>query len=235
LPARALAEEGFAALALATHNFNGRPARLRLLPVDYVEQAVDWMRIRVRPQRGRVALRGWSRGGELALLTASLVPSVSAVIAYAPRTYVAREAAWPNNFNDPAAAAAWTYRGVPQDGVALKSDVWADRSHPSLEDLHGIAVERIRGPVMLISGQADIGLDGTTATYSSDHAMRRLDRFGFCYPHRHYSYPGAGHSIAAPPPFDGPVIGGGTLAADAAAIVDSWPRSLEFLRMVGAS
>ena len=46
----------------------------------------------------------------------------------------------------------------------------------------------------------------------------------------HYSYPEAGHSIAGPPPFTGPVEGGGTLAGDAAAVADSWPRGLGFLK-----
>lgn len=229
-PASALAEAGFPALALATHNFDGRPANLRLFPLDYVERAVDWMRDRAKPRGGIVALRGWSRGGELALLLASLSSSVDAVIAYAPRCYVGRQDNTPNSFDDPGVAPAWTYRGKPVAGVPLPSAMLQDPAHQSFEDRFGIAVERIRGPVMLVTGQADTGLSGTTATFSSDQAMRRLDLFKFPYPHAHYSYPGAGHTIAAPPPFVGPVEGGGTLAGDAAAIADSWPRSLAFLR-----
>ena len=232
-PAQSLATSGFAALALATHNYDGVPAHLRRLPIDYVEQAVDWLRARVAPQNGRVVLRGWSRGGEMALLTASMVPSVSGVIAYAPRTYVGREGNRPNNFNDPTTDAAWTFRGRALDGQPLPRAMMQDPAHPSLEDLHGIAVEAINGPIMLVSGQRDTGLDGTTATFSCDHAERRLSLFKFPFAHTHLNYAGAGHSIAGPPGFTGPVIGGGTLAADAAAIIDSWPRSLAFLEMIG--
>jgi dienelactone hydrolase len=234
-PARALAEAGFPALALATHNFEGRPAFLRLLPLDYIEQAVDWLRTRARPKNGIVALRAWSRGGEAALLLASLTSSVNAVIAYAPRCYVGRQDNKPNSFDDPAAAAAWTYRGQPIAGEPLPRAMLQDPARQSFEDKFGIAVERIKGPVMLVSGLADTGLSGTTATFSSDHAMRRLNLFNFPYPHIHYSYPDAGHTIAAPPPFVGPVEAGGSLAGDSAAIADSWPRSLAFLRALVAA
>jgi dienelactone hydrolase len=233
-PAQALAEAGFATLALATHNYPGLPSKLRLIPLDTVEKAVTWLRDRVRPKNGCVALRGWSRGGELALLLASLTPTVNAVLAYSPRCYVAREHGKPNNFNDPTAAAAWTYRGATLAGQPLPSAMLEDPARQSLEDLYGIAVERIAGPIMLVSGQADTGIVGTSAAVGCDRAMRRLDLFHFAHSHVHHSYPDAGHNIAGPPPFEGPVQDGGTLAGDAAAVADSWPRSLTFLKAAAA-
>jgi len=233
-PARALAMDGFPALALATHNYQGRPPTLRLLPVEYVVTAVAWLRHRAAPHADLVAVRGWSRGGELALLAASLTPAINAVIGYAPRCYVAREQNKQNNFADPSAAAAFTWLGQPVDGVPLPEAMRVDRNKPSFEELHGIAVERIAGPIMLVSGQADVGIAGTTAEFSCAQAMRRLDLFKSPHRHVHYSYPDAGHSIAGPPPFTGPAEEGGTTAGDAAAISDSWPRALEFLRAVVA-
>ncbi len=229
-PAKALADAGFPALALATHNYENRPPRLHLLPVEYVLSAVAWLRARARPAKGLVALRGWSRGGELALLAASLSPDVNAVIAYAPRCYVGREQDKPNNFIDPNAAAAFTWRGAPVDGVPLPERMRADPQHPSFEDLHGIAVEAIAGPVMLVSGQADTGLAGTTPVFSCTQAMRRLQLFASPYRRLHLNYPDAGHTIAGPPPFAGPAEDGGSIEGDAAAIAASWPRALDFLR-----
>lgn len=228
-PARALAEAGFAALALATHGFPGLPPRLSRVPIEPVEAAIDYVRRRVRPRGGLVALRGWSRGGELALLTASLVPAVAAVVAYAPRCYVALEHGRPNNFGDPDAAPAWTRGGLPLEGTPLPAAMRADPDHPTLEDLHGIAVERIAGPVMLVSGAADTGLAGTTASRGCRSVMRRLDLFGV--PHRrvHLDFPEAGHDIAEPPPFRGPASEGGGFPGDAAAVARSWPASLDFL------
>ena len=228
-PAEALAREGFATLALATHNFANLPQRLRLLPLDTIARAVDWLRMRVAPRNDMVAVRGWSRGGEAALLLASLTDTVNAVIAYAPRCYVGREQDKPNNFNDPNAAAAWTWQGAPALGTALPFEMLADRAHQSLEDMFGIAVERIKGPVMLVSGAADTGLAGTTAQFGCETVMRRLGLFKSPYRRAHWSYPDAGHTIAGPPPFVGPAEDGGTLAGDHRAVADSWPRAVQFL------
>ncbi len=228
-PAAALAREGFAALALATHNFENLPPRLRLLPLDTIARAVDWLRLRAAPRNDIVAVRGWSRGGEAALLLASLTSTVNAVIAYAPRCYVGREQDKPNNFNDPNAAAAWTWQGAPAHGTALPFEMLANRAHQSLEDMFGIAVERIKGPVMLVSGGADTGLAGTTAQFGCDTVMRRLELFKSPYQRAHWSYQDAGHFIAGPPSFSGPVEDGGTLAGDRVAIADSWPRAVQFL------
>ena len=228
-PAEALAREGFATLALATHNFEDLPPRLRLLPLDNIAHAVDWLRMRVAPRGDIVAVRGWSRGGEAALLLASLTDTVNAVIAYAPRCYVGREQDKPNNFADPTAAAAWTWKGAPVEGTKLPREMMADRAHQSLEDMFGIPVERIKGPVMLVSGAADTGLAGTTAQFGCETVMRRLDLFKSPYKRSHWNYPDAGHTIAGPPAFSGPAEEGGTLAGDRAAIADSWPRAIKFL------
>jgi len=231
-PARALAREGFTALALATHNYEGRPERLRLLPVEYVVDAVEWLRRTARPEGGLVALRGWSRGGELALLAAALTPAINAVLAYAPRCYVAREQNKQDNFGDPNAVAAFTWKSREVEGSALPKEQWLDPAKPSFEELYAIPVERIAGPIMFVTGTADTGIVGTTAEFSSGQAIRRLKLASFAHRYVHYSYPGAGHSIADPPPFAGPLIGGGTVAADMAAVADSWPRSLAFLRTI---
>ena len=234
-PAEALAKAGFPALALATHNAESRPAKLRLQPVEYVIDGVEWLRRQVKPNGDLVALRGWSRGGELALLAASLSPSVNAVLAYAPRCYVGREQDKPNNFNDPDAVSAFAWQGQPVEGVPLPEEMRINRLKPSLEDLHGIAVERIAGPVMFVSGSADTGLSGTTADFSCDRAMRRLELFKSPWRRVHDHYPDAGHDIAVPPPYAGSAEGGGTVAGNTAAVAASWPGALAFLRSLTAA
>lgn len=234
-PAQALAEAGFPTLALATHNAPGRPARLSRIPLDYVDAAITWLRDRVQPPGGIVAVRGWSRGAEAALALASLTPNVNAVLAYAPRCYVGREQDKPNNFDDPTAAAAWTWRGADVAGVPLPPDMRPPLPKQHFEDWFGIAVERIKGPIMLISGDADTGLAGTTANRSCDYAMHRLDLTHSPIRREHLHYPNAGHDIAGPLPYAGKAVGGGTIAGNTAAIADSWPRSIAFLRSLSPS
>ena len=228
-PARALAEAGFAALALATSNFVGLPPSVREIPIENVEKGIEWLRRRAAPKNQFVALRGWSRGAELSLILGSLTPSVNAALAYAPRCYVGLESQKQNNFGDPTAAPAWLYRGQPVVGLPLARERFMDPARPSLEDLHGIPVERIKGPILFVSGEVDTGVAGTMSSISCKSAMRRLRQCEFPYHYEHLSYPDAGHNIAGPPPFHEAPLAGGTVAGDIAAVADSWKRSLIFL------
>jgi dienelactone hydrolase len=101
-----------------------------------------------------------------------------------------------------------------------------------------IPVEKIQGPVLMISGKSD-GL--WPSAELTEFAMRRFASHGF--PHRveHLCYDGAGHNIAWPnvstqsPKFKHQVSGeeltmGGSPAATAAASRDSWKQVLNFLQ-----
>ena len=234
-PAEALAREGIPALALATHNADGRPEKLSRLPIEYVLAAVDVLRERARPAGGNVVLRGWSRGGELALLAASLSTDIAGVIAYAPRTYVGLEQDHTNRFGDARAAPAFTWQGRAAEGVPLPVEMRRSTWRPSYDDLYGIAVERIAGPILLFSGADDTGLDGTTAVAGCNAAMRRLDLFKSPVRRAHISYVDAGHAIGEAPPFIGSAEGGGTIAGNAAAQKNAWQQGLEFLRTLDSA
>jgi fermentation-respiration switch protein FrsA (DUF1100 family) len=68
------ASHGYAALALGYFKTPGLPDYISNTPLEYFETALAWLHRRVRPWRGFVAVSGQSRGGELALLLASLFP-----------------------------------------------------------------------------------------------------------------------------------------------------------------
>jgi len=234
-PAAALAAEGFATLAVATHNAPGKPQRLSCIPLEDIDTAITWLRDRAKPRDGIVALRGWSRGGEAALTLASLSANVNAVLAYAPRCYVGREQDKQNNFDDPTAAPAWLWRGQPVVGETLRPEMRPDLKQQSFEDWFGIAVERIRGPIMIVCGEADTGIAGTTAMRSATYAMHRLDLLHSPIRRTLLQYGDAGHDIAVPPPYHGTAEGGGTIAGNTAAVADSWPRTVTFLRSLTSS
>lgn len=228
-PAFALAGEGFTALALATHGMPGLPPSFRDIPIEYGEHAIDWMRKTVRPAGDFIAVRGWSRGGELALILGAMFPSVRAVLAYAPETYVGLSRPRYDDARDLSTPAAWTWRGKPLAFAPLPRAMMADPRHPTLQDRFGIPIERTKGPILFVTGTDDQGLM-RDPTIDCDRAMRRLGLFHFRYRHEHWSYPGAGHEIEGPPPYEGHAEGGGTVAADRRAVADSWPRSIAFLR-----
>ena len=96
-----------------------------------------------------------------------------------------------------------------------------------------IPVERIDGPVLLVSGQADeLWPSGWSAAAIAAHLRAK----GFRYRVVHLSYAGAGHLIgkAYLPAGSTRVAGGrletgGTPQGNAAAQADAWPRVLRFL------
>jgi dienelactone hydrolase len=242
-----LASHGCAALALAYFGAEGLPPQLADIPLEYLETALDWMVARPEVRGERCALLGTSRGAELALLLGATFPRVGAVIAYAPSgvRWGAVGASGP----------AWTYRVEPlpvvPDRVPPELDVAISAREPiratewylyNLEDEAAlepamIAVERIVGPVLLISGEDD---QMWPSTMMAERIMRRLAERRFAWPYRHLRYLGAGHLIGPPwqpttvnvrrhPTVGGVFAYGGSPAGQARANADSWPYVLEWL------
>ena len=245
-----LASRGFAALAVAYFGMEGLPATLDRIPLEYFERALAWMARNEAVDAQRIAVVGVSRGGELALLLASTFPAIRSAVAFVPSGIL--WSAFPTSGH-----AAWTWQGheLPCAGLMspldwmrmLRAQDVKDESiasyflclkDPAVVEAATIPVERIQGPVMLVTGGSD-GLWPSEAL--TDYALRRLRERKF--PHRieHLSYPDAGHAIGWPNVtctmirFKHPVSGdeidlGGTPAANAHASHDAWPRMLAFLR-----
>jgi hypothetical protein len=101
-----------------------------------------------------------------------------------------------------------------------------------------IPVERIRGPVLLITGKDD---RLAPRFELAEIARRRLEQHRHPWPYHHLSYENAGHTIAPPyipattdsfvHPVSKEVMAlGGTTEGRAHANEDWWPKTLAFLR-----
>jgi dienelactone hydrolase len=79
LPAALLASHGFSALALAYFGLDPLPPELVEIPLKYFEAALRWLMQQegINPQA--VAVMGWSRWGELALLLGAILPALRAL------------------------------------------------------------------------------------------------------------------------------------------------------------
>ena len=100
-----------------------------------------------------------------------------------------------------------------------------------------IPVERIKGPILLVSGEDD---RIWPSTLMSEMVMDRLRQNGHPYHFEHLRYKGAGHNVGVPygpttatsirPTASGTVWAlGGTAKDNAFANADSWPKVLTFL------
>lgn len=234
--ARRLAADGINAIAVSYFGEAGQSPRLNEIPIEPVGAALVWLQ--ARPEAaGPVAIVGVSKGAELALLTASRDPRIKAVAVGVPTNLV-----WQGiDQTGGATGSSWTVEGRPlaytpydfSRGFISIFALYAGAVDTAPAEAE-IPVERIAGPVLMISGQAD------TLWPSADMAARierRLQAHDFAFPVVNIAYPEAGHAVFGPPIRDpnaptlqAALVVGGTIPALVSARADGWPRVLAFLR-----
>ncbi len=246
-----LASHRYATLALAYFNFEHLPPKLVDIPLEYFATAIRWMRSQDAVS-DKLGVMGASRGGELALLLGATFQQIKAVISYAPSSVV-----WPGLSPDGSSRASWTYEGIPlpyMRNPTLEEAARVPNREPvsttplaliTLADAEAVAsaaipVERINGPVLLISGNDD---QLWPSSVMSEMVMKRLAERGHPFEDEHFDYKGTGHGIPVPnaptttvsqsflPAAKRVIAYGGNARQTALAASDSWSRVLAFLEV----
>jgi len=240
LAAALLASHGYAALALTYFGADGLPGQLHDVPIGYFRTALDWLVSQPESHGRRAAIYGNSKGGEAALLTASLTETVAAVAAMVPSGVLL-----PAHGNLP----AWrdrsgglppqthTLRAVPAESgdarvlrAAYSSAGSTDPDHPA-----AIPVERIGGPVLIAAASDDCVWPSSLALVASE----RLRRAARDHADKFVELRGAGHLVQPPylpttpqlvPYGTGWMLLGGNPRANARAAVRAWRATLRLLR-----
>ncbi|HEV2439562.1 MAG TPA: acyl-CoA thioester hydrolase/BAAT C-terminal domain-containing protein [bacterium] len=251
-----LASHGFVALALAYFRAERLPESLAEIPLEYFDTAIRWLRRHEVVGKQALGVMGVSRGGELALLLGATFSEFRAVVGYVP-SGVAHAGISGGGLREARRRPAWTLEGKPaQPFIASRDAGRMEEPAPSAEPLAltpvflralqdraaveaaEIPVERINGPVLMISGQDD---QMWPSPVLAEIAMTRLARHHHRFPYTHLSYPGAGHIIGQPglpatitasqhPLAERSLAYGGNAKDNAAAAADSWPKVLAFFR-----
>ncbi|HET8841013.1 MAG TPA: acyl-CoA thioesterase/bile acid-CoA:amino acid N-acyltransferase family protein [Ktedonobacteraceae bacterium] len=252
-----LASHGYCTLALAYFGRDHLPPELTEIPLEYFGQALQWLQNQAEVLPTKLAVLGVSKGAEAALLLASTFESIKAVVGYAPSAVVyegltGRE----ENQN----RSSWSYQGKPwpflsqtpppsilaYEQQCLRENIpiaFCPRYLSSLAERRDgeqatIPVEKINGPVLLISGQDD-------QMWPSAHfgflIEQRLKQHSFPHDVRHLTYENAGHKIGIPflpattlhqmhhAAANILCAYGGTPAGNAFASAHSWQNLLTFL------
>ena len=216
LLAQSLAAEGIATLSVAYFARPGLPPTLAGISLEYFRTSIRLL-IDALPSRDiPVLILGGSRGSEAALLAGvHFGDLVDGVVVTVPGNVVL--CGWPPG------GPAWLMEGQPLPYV---SRFGPDCGNPEAI----IAVERIPGPILLISAGADeVWPSGAMARAIS----ARLDSKGHLQGHKLLEYPGAGHSLGylLPGVPSSPVALHLTdLPETRAARADAWPKTVEFIR-----
>jgi dienelactone hydrolase len=257
--AAVLSRHGFATFALAYFGIPPLPPWLHRIPFEYFEAALAWLGAQSRVDSSRIGVLGISRGAELSLLLAAAFSEIRCVIAYAPSSV-----AWSSGGRDRETGEiipSWIWKGeaVPFAPLPMREFMWrsalpvvvlrrpvmfcnlfrAGLRNQRAAERAAIRVERISGPVMLVSGGDD---HVWPAAEMSERILAQLKQHDFAYAVEHLNYPKAGHMLRYPNLPTTPREArhaslrnasysfGGTAAADAEAQADSWRRAIAFLR-----
>lgn len=203
--ARFLQKRRIPALALGYFRTAHTGRNLSRVPLEYVENAIRWLQAQ---DYAKIAVQGISRGAEYAAAAAVHFSEISCVILRAPSWFYGEGLVK----NNPSGASCWTFRGeeLPYAPFAERSftgkrrrektkntDQGAFKSRPLLaakaasdKNSAAIPIEKVRGPVLLFSTEAD------TVWPSAESARRletRLAESSFPYPHEHICYQHMSH------------------------------------------
>ena len=196
--ARLHVEQGIPALAVAYFGTKETCLSLSQVPLEYIEHAIRWLK-----QQGyqRIAVEGLSKGAEYALAAATTFSDLSCVILKTPTWYYGEGLIQ----KAPSHTPCWTYRGaeIPytpyrERAFHLKRSILRAREYNILPINTGkeivrasvIPIEKVRGPVLMLSTEAD-------TVWPSAESGRRLDarlaRSNFPYPHQHICFTHMSH------------------------------------------
>jgi dienelactone hydrolase len=231
------AAQGYAVLALSYFNTEGLPQNLDQIPLEYFATGLRWLAARAEVDADRIGVYGISKGGEAALLVGSRNPQIRAVGAGVPSNVAWQgiiRPSWDNR-------SSWSEGGRPLAFLSYDFSRGFTSIHALYEGALAnlaqhrdaeIPVERINGPVLLISGRAD-RLWPSSAM--SDAVVARLRAHNFRFPVQHLAFENAGHAVSSPPALGSSSLGpdsavGGTEEGNASGRAESWRATLCFFR-----
>jgi dienelactone hydrolase len=255
--ASVLASHGFAAAAPLYYGAEGLPPEYMRIPLEHLGTALEWMAARPEVDADRLVVMGVSRGGELAMLVGSRFPEVKAVVSLAGSGVVFN--GLPANPRDSRTDSPWTFEGKPlpyverkdTPGFTFKAIMGGFTGKPlatlptyvngmketAAVERATIEVEKIGGPVLLVSGGRD---HVWPSSRLSEIAAERLEASHHPYPVKHLDFAGAGHAFGLPyhpttsgrgkPSPQGMGLDfGGNPKENARANLEAWRAVLDFL------
>jgi len=242
-------------LALGYFGARGLPPTLENIPLETVAEAMHWLNQQSVVAKDRFGLIGASRGGELALLAASLFPQIRAAVGYTPSGVI-----W-EGIGDKQAP-AWTFQGKPFPYLRVIAD---EESQRLFLDAQQKGTPFFDTPLFLYSlkmqqsriQEATIPVENSKAAFLlignpedgvwpsemlSKIAIDRLKAHIYPRAFKLLSYDRGGHMLIPYPyypttmrKFYLPTINiweglGGTAEGAAEAAADSWPKVIQFLQ-----
>lgn len=193
---------GIPALALALFMTKQTPKELVSVPVEYVENAIKFLK-----EQGyqKIGIDGMSKGSEMALVAASMFSDISCVIARVPSYFVSEGLSGKGKKRSPSGTSCWSYKGKDLPFAPYKTKtinlfkILIKEKEVSLLSLNSdkdvtpktiIPVEKIKAPVLLLSSKHD----AVWPSYESAKIIdEKLESVSFPYKHKHVAFDHMSH------------------------------------------
>ena len=201
---------GIPALSLALFATKGTQPFLDRVPVEYVENAIKWLK---KQGYSKVGIDGTSKGSEMALLAASMFPEISCVIARVPSHFISEGLTGKKKNKGPSGTSCWSYHEKELPYAPYKSRTFNIlKMFKEEKEMHIITfnkdkeitpetlihIENIKAPILFLSSKNDT----VWPSYESALNMeKRLKEIGFPYEHKHVAYDNMSHAMLTKLPF----------------------------------
>lgn len=246
-----LAARGFAAVSYPYYSPNTpRGQEVPSLPKDFIDIPIDGLDALYQTLAARtdidsqhIALMGGSKGAEMALLSASLLPWVKAVVAIAPSDLVWEGFAM-DRLLEAGGHGSFSYKGKPlpftpnaglDKAFATTQPVLGHlyiegrKTYPERAKTARIAVENFKGKLLLIAGGDD---QMWPALEMANNIVTTRKAAGL--ETELLSFPKAGHLVGgdgySPNDYHTPFAMGGNAKEDGQAQTIAWPATVAFLK-----
>ncbi len=190
----AFLEKGYAFLAIGYFGCKETPALLNQIAIDDVYKAIAEAKKYKRVNPDRIAVIGGSRGADLALLLGSYYKDISCVVGMS-----SSHAVFPGHTQE-FTTSCWTFQGkelpfipVNEEAVPflmkrdLRGTFTAMLKDSVAEQQSLIKVEKIHGPILLLSATSD---EIIPAVSMGEKMIARLKHNHFAYPYEQVIYEG---------------------------------------------
>lgn len=191
---------GYSTLALGLFHTEHTNKSLSKVPIEYMERAIEWLK-----KRGysKFVVDGISKGSEYALYASTVIPDITGVIARVPSYFISE------GLTDkiPAGNSCWSYKGkeLPYTPYKVRKiskfkillvekqfSLMSMNKDKNVTEESIIPVEKIHGPVLLMSTRADTIWPCNTYI---EKLIKRFSENHFPYEVQHLSFHKMSHFI----------------------------------------
>lgn len=195
---------GIPALALALFGTKGTQPFLDRVPVEFVENAIKWLK-----DLGykKIGIDGMSKGSEMALIASSMFEDLSCVIVRVPSYFVSEGLVGKKKDKRPSGTSCWSYKGEELPYAPYKARTFnilkmfleekemhiiTFNKDKDIKPESIIPVERIKAPVLILSSKNDT----VWPSYESGvYLENRLNEMNFGYEYKHIAYEYMSHAM----------------------------------------